>query len=525
MIVTLKNFKNKIFKKTEQKYLYDEWASAKNAEVFLSLIDRLPNPDLILKKAGKNISVLRNLINHYQVGGCIEQRKAGTKSCKWNLIENNCNKSHYDIYDYVFKNIDIHNLISSILDTPLFGYVPIEIIWEKFDNYILPIKCTAKPQEWFYFNSYGDFFFKDRNNGGKRFIDLENSYKFLLPRNNADFLNPYGQAILSRCFWNVAFINGGMEFWAKFTEKYGMPYMFGKYDRSMTDPEKTALLESLVNMVQAAVGVIPSDGSVEVVDTGSSGNTEIYERFVNKCENNISKSILGQTLTTDIGSAGSYAASKTHANVRADIVDSDKILVENTINQLIKYINDINFRDEEIPTFAFVSAEDLGLEKAERDNKVSNLGVKFTKKYLVRTYGYKEDDIEIIEQTKNVMNFSDRIGGFKTDQLTFDLDGNGESSGSFKTDQLTSDSDGNEKSISGDYDKLAQLTDIKDFQKIMSPEINKIVEFFNKTSNAEETLDKLADLYPNFNTKQLEEMLAKVIFISELLGRLSCQQK
>lgn len=487
MLFKLNNIKNKFFKKEEQKFLYDEWAKAKNAEGFFSYIDRLPNPDVILRKAGKNISVLRALLNHYQVGACIEQRKSGTKSCSWKLNENNCDKNHFRIYDYIFKNIDVYALISSILDTPLFGYVPIEITWKKQDRYIIPVKLTAKPQEWFYFNSDGEFFFKDISMGGKRPIDIESSFKFLLPRNNPDFLNPYGQAILSRCFWNVAFINGGMEFWVKFSEKYGMPYMFGKYDRSMTDKEKKDMLTALVNMVQDAIGLIPNDGTVDVVNTGSSGNAEIYEKLITKCENNISKSILGQTLTTDIGSTGSYAASQTHANVRADIIDSDKLLVENTINQLIKYINIINFNDKILPVFEFQKPENLSDDKAERDNKVAALGVKFTKKYIAGTYGYEEDDFEIIERQENVLNFSDN------------------------------------EEPQNDFDKLERASDIKNLQDILSPDIEEIIKFFNTTSDAEETLEKIADLYPKLNTKQLEDILTKVIFISDLLGRLSVQ--
>lgn len=484
MIFDLFKKTKNIFKIKEQKYLYNEWATTKSAEGFFSIVDRLPNPDIILRKAGKNIGVLRSLINHYQVGACIEQRKSGTKSCEWTLNENNCNKEHYKIYDYILKNIDIHTLISNILDTPLFGYVPIEIIWKKVGSYVLPVKCVAKPQEWFYFNSDGQFFFKDRTQSGKKEIDLENGYKFLLPRNNPDFLNPYGQAILSRCFWNVAFINGGMEFWVKFSEKYGMPYMFGKYDRSMTDNEKNDLLNALVNMVQDAIGVIPNDGAVEVINTGSSGNSEIYDRLVTKCEQNIAKSILGQTLTTDIGSSGSYAASQTHANVRADIVDSDKILVENTINQLIRYINAINFGDDIVPVFNFVGVEDLAFDKAERDNKVAALGVQFSADYIQRTYGYQEGDIEIVE--KQNYSFSE-----KEEPQNF----------------------------------LNILDDVVNAEDLnIEPELKKIRDFLSQTRDAEETLEKLGDLYEDLDFDELEKKLTKVIFISELMGRLEASK-
>jgi phage gp29-like protein len=474
----------------KEKGLYDEWATTKNAESYFSYIDRLPNPDTVLRKTGKRISVFRSLVNHYQVGTCIESRKAGTLSQKWELKENDTVKTHYAFYKAVFKNIDVYKLIEAILEAPLYGYQPIEIQYAKEGNYIYPVKIQAKPQDWFFFNSDGKFFFRDRNYGGKREINIEDA-KFLLPRNKADYENPYGQAILSRCFWNVAFINGGMEFWIRFTEKLGMPYIFGKYPRGMTDIEKENMLTALVNMVQDAIGIIPNDGSVEVMQTGTTGNAEIYEKLINKCEANISKSILGQTLTTDVGSVGSYAASKTHFGVRSDIVNSDKRLVEQTINEFIRKLNYLNFNDESVPEFTFVE-EDLGLAKAERDTKVSSLGVKFSENYIIRTYGYQKGDIKIVDtaQFPNNINFSD-------------------------TDESS------DKLINTDFDNLEKITEKEDLNNLIEPEIKKITDFFTKTNNAEETLDKLGELYPQLNAKQLENMLTKVIFISELLGRLN----
>lgn len=475
---------------TKDKSIFDEWATVKTAEGFNTIIDRLPNPDIVLKKTGKRIDVFRKLVNHYQVGTCIDSRKAGTKSKKWHLKENNCPKEHFKIYECIFKCINIEQTINDILDTPLFGYVPIEIIYENFDKYVIPVKLIAKPQEWFFFNNEGEFFFKDMKS--KKLIDLD-GFKFLLPRNNPTFTNPYGQAILSRCFWQVAFINGGMEFWGKFTEKLGMPYIFGKYDRSMSKKEQEEFLEGLSNLVQDAVGLIPSDGSVEIIQTGSTSNSEIYKILVDKCENNISKSILGQTLTTDVGANGSYAASQTHACVRSDIVNSDKTLVENTLNTLIQKINQINFNDENIPVFEFIE-KDLGFAKAERDNKVAALGVEFSEDYILKTYGYEKGDIKIISRQNNLSDFEE---GNKKNEIKQNIN---------------------------DFDKLENITNIAELQNAVNPSIRKIVEFFNKTQNAEDALEQIAELYPNLNTKELEKILTKVIFISDLLGRLQVQE-
>ena len=61
---------------TTDKSILDDWANTKTVEGFMSVIDILPNPDVVLKNAGKRLSVLRTLTNHYQVGTCIDSRKA-----------------------------------------------------------------------------------------------------------------------------------------------------------------------------------------------------------------------------------------------------------------------------------------------------------------------------------------------------------------------------------------------------------------------------------------------------------------
>ena len=475
------------------KDFFEKMTQAKNVEGMYGIINRLPNPDIVLRKTGHGIGVLRSLTNHYQVGTCIESRNAGVTSRLFALLKENTPDKNFEFYNDIFKNLDIHKLIENILEAPLFGYAPIEIIWEKDGNYIIPAKLDAEPQEWFHFNSEGEFFFKHKSytpNG--LLINPDKSRKFLLPRNKPTHKNPYGQAVLSRCFWNVAFINGGMEFWVKFMERYGMPFMIGKYDRSMTTAEKTNLLKMMVRMVQDAVGVIPSDGSVEIIEAaGKSASADIYEKLIKMCENNIAKSILGQTLTTDVGTSGSYAAANTHNAVRGDIIASDTRLCENTINTLIRYINEINFSDKDYPKCTIYDEKDIDQSLAERDNKIYNTGVRFTKEYMMKAYGYEDNDIIMIEETA-----SPELEEFSESNNSSLLTPN-----STLTDDLT------------------DMFSTEDIQKLIDPALKPVAELFNKSRDAEDCMERIAEIYPDMNTNELEEALSKVIFIAELLGR------
>ena len=370
--------------------LYDECAQARNVIGMFNLTSRLPNPDLILRKTGKGISTLRELKSNYQVGACIESRKAGITSKKWRLNQQNSSDETFKFFQEIFEEINVQKLLEDILEAPLFGYAPIEISYKPKNGFIYPVKLVGKPQEWFYFSGEGEFFFNSKNN--PILIQDENP-KFLIPRHRADYLNPYGECLLSRCFWNVMFINGGMEFWMKFMEKYGTPWAIGKYDRSMSEEEQQQLFKMLKRMIQDAVATIPKDGSIELINAGDkSGSNDIYQTFITKCENNISKVILGQTLTTDVSSKGSYAAANIHQQVRSDLIMNDIRLVEATVNEFIKKVHKLNFNDKLFPAFELYDEAKIDESLAKRDNNVQNLGVKFTRSYIKRTYGYDDED-------------------------------------------------------------------------------------------------------------------------------------
>lgn len=481
------NNKINVLSSKNNKNFYTDLTSINNVEGFYNFLKKLPNPDSVLKTTGRGIECLRSIANTGQVATCLTSRKAGVTSLNWRLIHQN--EKYKDFYDSVFKHIDIYNFISDILNAPLYGYQPIEIVWAKAGEYVIPDKIIAKPQEWFFFTSDGKLGFKQKGNpDGLILSTLEK--KFLCPKHEASYINPYGAAILSRCFWDIAFIKGGFEFWTKFLEKYGMPYLLGKYEEGTSDEKKEELLELLANMVQDAVAVIPNNSTLEIKEaSGKAASSDIYERYIKVCENNISKNILGQTLTTDVGQNGSYAVGKVHANVRADIVASDARMVEKEINKLLSWIHEINFGDEDIPEFEFWEDKGVGKDIADRDKVLVESGIRFTKKYFLKTYNFAEDDIEIAENSNNVEN---------------DVNNFAESSNDDPFETL---------------DEILDTFSDDDFENIISEKITPIIKEFSEIKDPQAAMDKLADVYPKMSSKELEGTLTKCIFFADLLGR------
>jgi phage gp29-like protein len=352
----------------------------------------LPDPDPILKKAGKDIKVYRDLLSDAHAGACALSRKAGVKSLEWELDRGKSKSKQAKLITDLFANLDLDRIIGEILDAAMFGYAPIEIIWEKAGKYILPSDLAGKPPEWFNFSTDNELQFRTKEKWTGEPVPPR---KFLLPRYNPTYDNPYGERVLSRCFWPVTFKRGGIKFWVVFTEKYGMPYAIGKHPRGANEQERNDMLNMLERMVQDAIAVIPDDSSVDFLEAGTrSASADIYEKLLTFSNMEISKAILGQTLTTEMQSVGSYAAAQVHLEVREEIVDADKRLVENTLNTLIRWIYEINFSDSGFPMFSMYEEEDVDKTLAERDKILVDSGVKFTRQYWLRTYKFDEEDIE-----------------------------------------------------------------------------------------------------------------------------------
>ena len=467
------------------KKLSEEIATRKRSINFYSLGTYLPDPDIVLRKQCKDVRIYKELLCDPHVFACVQSRKAGVLSLEWDLNRGLDKDKNAEIIEKTLKKLDLSKVISDILDTPLFGFTPIEVMWGKIGNLVLPIELKAKPPEWFCFNENNQLKFRTKEH---YFGEELPPRKFLCPQSNPSYENPYGERVLSRVFWSVTFKKGGLKFWVVFTEKYGMPHLVGKHPRGATKEETDSLADLLEQMVQDAIAVIPDDSSVEIQEANKSSSAAIYEQLIDKMNAEISKAILGQTLTTEIGGNGSYAAANTHMGIRQDIIDSDKKLVENTINKLIQWIYEINFPNAETPIFELYQEEDVDLSLAQRDKILSDSGIKFSKEYFIKTYGFDEEDIEIREDILPTAN--PQFSQFKEEPV---IEG--------------------QKQIDDLFKFLSETELNKQAQKMISP----LLSLLENCENYEEAFELLKD--KNLHTKQLEQSIQKALFLCELQGR------
>lgn len=373
-----------------QSLLTDHLATRARSIDFAALGLLLPNPDPILKAQGRDIKVYRDMQTDALVGGSIRRRKSAVKAMQWGLDRGQSASRVSKSVEAMLADLSMERIIGQMLDATLYGYQPMEIIWAPVGSMWGVADVIGKPPEWFCFDAENQLRFKTKDN--PVFGELQPDRKYLLPRQDPTYQNPYGFADMSMCFWPLVFKKGGLKFWLAFTEKFGSAFSVGKLPRSATKEERGELLDSLEDMIQDGVAVIPDDGSISLVEmAGKSASADLYEKLVMHCRGEITIALLGQNQTTE--ASANRASATAGLEVTQDLRDGDAEIVAAAINQLIRWFCAYNFNEAVVPVFSFwdqAAQDDL---QAKRDKSNYDAGARFSNVYWMRAYGYQEGDL------------------------------------------------------------------------------------------------------------------------------------
>lgn len=348
--------------------LTQEIATRSTDPAFYSVLNFLPNPDTVLRKLGKSHEVFDALTGDAHILGELRSVRAGLLGYEWRLQaggETPADLRALELCEQVMAKrpapgMRWADVIWNMAQGVFKGYQVHEVIWERFDGYLLPTRVVDRPGRRFIFAPDNRLRMTTRTNPLDG-IEL-GDYKWLLTRHMPSHDNPYGVALFSSCFWPYTFKHNGFKYFVKFCEKYGIPWALGKYPRGTSPKDVDELAERLAAMVEDAVGAVPDDGSVELITTGTGMAQLPQERMIAVCNREMSKALTSQTLATEIQGEGSRAASETHRDREVSVQESDREIICDTFNELFAWITEINVAGAVPPMFEFYEEADARQE-------------------------------------------------------------------------------------------------------------------------------------------------------------------
>lgn len=474
----------------------------------------LPNPDFVLTKANKTIEVYNELLSDPFVSGCLESRKSGVLKLEWDLDRGKTRSREIKLFQSLFDSFDLYGMISKMLDAVATGMQVFELEWAEINGWILPAKLHHRPAHWFVFGPDNDLRFRSKNAPFGEPIPLN---KYLLVSRNATYANPYGEAVLSKCFWPATFKKGGLKFWVNFTEKFGMPWAVATAPRGTDQARLDELKKALDSMVQDGVLVTGDDINVKLEFAGQQSAT-LYDALLLYCKDDISMAFLGHTKAGQ-STPGELGNNKSAATVREDIVLSDKRLIENAFNSLIKTTYSLNFANGAPPKFIMFEEDDIDIDLANRDKVLFDIGVRFTPKYMKEKYYFSDQEFTISQQPSQPAS---NLLGAPPSPTPDATPADNPSAGQAQVNQIT---DSGAPQFAQEVSPGQKIIDdqmqiiFEKSKEIIGNLTKPVKNYLNKKSDYKAAIDGLAAMYPKLNTDELIDKLTSIQFAAEIVGR------
>ena len=367
-----------------------------------------------------------------------------------------------------FKKIFNPDVVSQILETYLYGLNVFEVNYKEKEGLVYP-RLVQRDFRQFKFNDAGEFVFSA--GGSEQSIP---PLKVIYALNRANFRKVYGDGLLKKLYFPVKMKNASLKFWFRFLEKFGSPWAIAK-----TSYEPDEMAAEVQAMLSGDSAVIDTDEEITLVQPTSNVD---FTRLPAYLDNQISKAILGANLTSDV-KEGSYAAAKTHNEIREDLAANDAKILIFVMNKAISFFKDINGYNGEL--YAKLFDEDApNTERAARDKTLYDMGFAPTKKYITSTYNIEIDE-NAGAQEKNLKANKANLAALKGSLKALDK-----------------------------FDKATEELDVGDDE--IQNALNKLIA---SSETYEEAFDKLYELY-DLPFEKLEPLMFKAVANAQMLGYL-----
>ncbi|MBI5056992.1 MAG: DUF935 family protein [Nitrospirae bacterium] len=472
-------------------------------DIYMDYIGRtLINPDKTLKTegSGKGIELYEDLLRDPEIRQAMQTRRLAVVGREWEIIPGSEKSADIKIAEFikeVLLSCNFDNGRKALLSAIVLGFKSAEIMWEYSEGSIWINRFIGKPSRRFTFdvdNNLRLLTFKNMIEG-----EAVPSRKFQVFAWGSDNGSPFGYGLGSSLYWMDWFAKNTLKFWMIFADKFGSPTAVGKYPNGTTTEQQGKLLSAIETIQTEAAIAIPDTMVIELLEAARQGSMDTYERLCNYLDKKKTKLILGQTLTSDVGDKGSYAASKTHDEVRKEFVKADADeLCEALNDQVIKWLVDYNFPNVQRYPKIWIRTEDEDDLKplAERDKLLVEIGVPITKKYFYDTYGIPEpqEGEEIVTVGAGLVPARIATNEFAEGKTFPDQTAVDNLNDSFTPEQLQ-----------------AQLNGV----------LKPVIDLVKNGESYEAIMEKLSMSYPDMDSDAVEQMLSRAIFITELWGRIN----
>lgn len=149
--------------------------------------------------------------------------------------------------------------------------------------------------------------------------------------------NPKSFGLLTKAAQYVIYKRGNFGDWAQFAEMFGMPFREGRYD-DYDEKTRVALEQMMEAYGGANYAILPKNADFKLHDAVKGTAGDLYKELKDACNDEISKIVLGNTLTTEQGEKGARSLGEVHMEVEKNKALADERFILSILNGKFKAI-------------------------------------------------------------------------------------------------------------------------------------------------------------------------------------------
>lgn len=406
----------------------------------------------------------------------------------------------------------LDDLRFDLTDAILKAFSAAELHWQRDGNLWLPDGYTHQPATWFQVHP--------DNRNQLRLRDTSPEGQALQPFGWVTHIARAKSGYLARAglvrvlAWPYLFKNYSVRDLAEFLEIYGLPLRLGKYPGGASPQEKATLLRAVMSIGHNAGGIIPRGMDIEFQEAAK-GSSDPYQAMISWAERSQSKAILGGTLTSGTGDGtNTNALGNVHNEVREELRDADLKQLAATLTRDLVFplyaLNCKSYRDaKRHPRLIFdvTEAEDLALFADALPKLVSIMKIP-------TAWAHDKLQIPQPEGDEPVLSAATPSTAEPLTALT--------AAPSVRPSTglavLRNQPEAEEQAL----DNLLTSLTSEQLNRQMNTLLAPVLEALATDPASAEA--KLAELYPAMDDHQIEETLARIMFVADIWGRLNANR-
>jgi phage gp29-like protein len=412
---------------------------------------------------------------------------------------------------------------SQLSDAIAKGYSVVEILWDYTQKVLQPVSYKWRDQRFFQFDVVAHHELRLIEMGSLNGSELPKA-KFIANIPNTRTGIPIRRGLARPAAWAFLIQSMGLQDWASFAEIYGIPFRLGKYHTSATENDKRALLRAVRDIANDAAGIIPQGMEIEFIEAKGTQGAQVFGELLNYVDKQISKLVLGQTMTSDDGS--SLGQAKIHNEVRLDILRSDCVQMATTINRdLIEWFVALNFGPQDVyPTVHFQVAEPEDIRALSHALAlIVPLGLKVSQNQVREKLGLSkpseddEDDVLVAPaQSGSAAKVPASDAGAERSDLAAKKSLHVTGCACTHCKPLMLGASKQDETLEPDETDLVQAGVLSDWEELVDPMLQSLQVAANNATSYEELLKSLDKI--KFDSSKLQDAVARSNSIARGLG-------